>query len=107
MHARMPTLPRTPRPAHPPPCTRRASSTRRLPPPQLLETLQFVASAAYLTAGVAPDAAVFSSGLQWSIMEGPVRVQGISNVGSPGSRRHREPQAPLPLCRRHTCACAA
>ncbi len=52
------------------------------PLPQFLETLQFLASAAFLTAGVAPEAGLFSSSLQWTIFEGPIQVDGISNVGA-------------------------
>jgi hypothetical protein len=66
-----------------------------------LEALQIVASAAYLSTGVAPQAAAFSSSIRWSILEGPVEVAGMTNVsGRQGKvRRHQQPRrlsAPLP-----------
>jgi hypothetical protein len=48
----------------------------------LLDALQYVASSAYLTAGVAPQAARFSTTIQWAMLEGPVAVTGVSNVSN-------------------------
>jgi hypothetical protein len=46
----------------------------------LLDSLQYVASTAYLTAGVAPQAASLSAALQWTMLEGPVAVASITKV---------------------------